>query len=124
MSQLQKLSRRDFMAKLGLYGGGLIVLAGCGSDSTAPNSNQSDGFCEDSSPSASIAANHGHSLSVPLADLESQSSKTYSIEGVADHDHTVTITASQFQSLLEGESLQLSSSSGSGHSHSITVSCA
>ena len=124
MSQLHKLSRRDFMAKLGLYGGGLFVLASCGSDDATPNPNQTEGFCEDSSPSTSIAANHGHSLSVPFADLESQTSKTYNIEGVADHDHTVTITASQFQSLLEGESLQLSSSSGSGHSHSITVSCA
>jgi len=123
MSQLHKLNRRDFIAKLGLYGGGLFVLAGCGSDNVTPNSNQSGGFCLDSSPSTSIAANHGHSLSVPLADLESQTSKTYSIKGVATHDHTVTITAGQFKSLLEGESLQLSSSIGSGHSHSVTVSC-
>src|SRR5947208_1914370 len=42
-----------------------------------------------------IADNHGHQLVIPSADLDSTTSKVYSIMGTAMHDHMVTFSAAQ-----------------------------
>lgn len=70
-----------------------------------------------------ISANHGHSLNVPLSDVNGSVSKTYSIAGSASHDHKVTITAAQFAQLAAGASLQVSSTTDAFHAHDVTVTC-
>jgi len=71
-----------------------------------------------------IAGNHGHSLTVSVADINAGVDKTYNIEGSATHPHQVTVTAANFNSLKSNSSILITSSVNSDHSHSVTVSCA
>lgn len=72
---------------------------------------------------ASISANHGHTLSVPEADVLAGIEKTYDIRGTSAHGHSVTMTEADFLLLAQGDSVVVSSTSGDGHIHEVTVSC-
>lgn len=73
---------------------------------------------------SSIQLNHGHVLTIPVADLDSTSPKTYSIIGTADHDHQVTFDARQLADLKAGVSVQVTSTNGgTTHDHDIAVKC-
>ena len=73
---------------------------------------------------ASIAENHGHKLVIPVEDLDSTSSKTYSIIGTADHDHQVTFDSAQLAELKAGVSINVTSNDGgTTHDHAIAVKC-
>lgn len=106
------------------------VVSCSGSDGdgyTAPDPNPgpvSMGDCLMNGTNASIAANHGHSLNVSSADVESGLEKTYSIQGSSLHDHMVTLNSSHFNSLKANNAITVSSTSGDGHTHSVTVQCA
>lgn len=71
---------------------------------------------------SAISANHGHSLSIPAADITAGSQKSYDIRGLGNHPHTLTVTAAHFTSLQAGDSVTITSSTD-GHSHVVTVSC-
>jgi VCBS repeat-containing protein len=75
--------------------------------------------------SESISANHGHALSVPVADLDSPTPRTYSIMGAAVHDHQVTFSVQQLQQLKAGTAVTVTSTAfaGDGHFHSVMVTC-
>ncbi len=75
-------------------------------------------------PAATIAANHGHVLMVPAADVTAAADKSYSIMGTATHNHTVMVTAANFATLKGRGTLTLTSSDSGGHNHMITVMCA
>lgn len=60
---------------------------------------------------------------MPLADVNGNVPKTYSIAGSASHNHAVTITAAQFAQLAGGASIQVSSTTDAGHAHQVTVTC-
>ncbi len=66
--------------------------------------------------------NHGHSISVPRADVMAGTPQTYDIRGSAGHSHTVSITATQFGILRDVGSL-IVTSSNEGHSHQVTINC-
>jgi hypothetical protein len=68
-----------------------------------------------------IAANHGHVLAIPAADLDAA---TYNITGTSNHTHTVTLTPAQLQDLKAGRTVRLTSSTDSNHNHEVTASCA
>ena len=75
-----------------------------------------------------IADNHGHQLVVPSADLDSTTSKVYSIMGTATHDHMVTLSAAQLAQLKAGQSVIVTSTVTDvtpfgPHSHVVTASC-
>lgn len=74
--------------------------------------------------SVQIGSNHGHSMTVAAADLESTAPKMYSIQGGASHPHTVTIMPAQFAMLKANGTLTVTSSTNSGHPHTILVTCA
>jgi VCBS repeat-containing protein len=102
----------------------LLVLHGCGGGSDyggapAPAPMPSSG-CADT-----ISANHDHALTVPVADLDSATAKTYSIMGAAAHDHQVTFSPAQLQQLKAGTAVNVTSTAfpGDGHSHGVTVTC-
>ena len=80
--------------------------------------------CSQGATASSISANHGHSLSVPKADIVAAATKTYSIKGTSSHPHLVTITAAQFAQLKSGQALSVTSSSVSSHVHTVSVTCA
>jgi hypothetical protein len=109
------------------------ALIGCSSSDNGgdpnpnPNPNPNpdpSGECLTSGTNSAISANHGHNLTVSVADVTAGNAKSYSIQGSSDHDHMVTLTSSDFSSLQDNTSIVVSSTSGGGHTHSVTVSCA
>lgn len=115
------LSRKQF---LGAAGSSMVMLLlqGCGGgydDDDAPPGGQSCG-----ASGAAIAGNHGHSLSIARADLDSATNKTYNITGTANHAHSVTFTPAQLQALKAGQSVTVTSTTDSAHDHAVTASCA
>lgn len=120
------LTRKRFLQSLG---SGTVVLlfqacgggGGYGGVGAAPAST-----C--GSSGAQISGNHGHSLTIARADLDSMTDKVYSIMGAAQHDHTVTLTSAQLTQLKAGQSVTVTSTVANPpvigpHSHDVTVTC-
>lgn len=114
------LTRKIFLAQLA--GGGFgWLLAGCGGgggdDAAPPAAVQCSAFA--------FTANHGHSMGVAAADLDSSASKTYDIQSGATHNHTVTLTPAQLADLKAGRSVSVVTSPGpDGHTHDVSGTCA
>ena len=75
-----------------------------------------------------ISDNHGHTLTIPAADVDSTVAKTYSIAGIADHPHTITLTPVQLAQIKAMTSVTVSSSVDPSpiyatHFHAVTVNC-
>jgi len=120
------MTRKGF---LGAATGGAILLllqacGGGGDDGGTPSGTPSGAaLTQCGSSGAAISGNHGHTLSIPVADLDSAVDKTYSIVGSANHDHTVTFTPDQLKQLKAGQSVTVGSSTTSQHAHNVTPSC-
>jgi hypothetical protein len=71
-----------------------------------------------------ITGNHGHSVTIPTADLDSTVDKTYDIQGSATHNHTITLTPAQLQMIKAMTSTTVLSSTNLSHDHDVTVNCA
>lgn len=112
------ISRKDFLAGLGGTVT-LLVIGACGGDDDADDAGGGGGGCR----STAITTNHGHSVSIPTADLDSTSAKTYSIRGSATHEHTITLGPADFTKLKAGDSVSTTSSLTT-HEHTVTLSCA
>ncbi|HEY5925183.1 MAG TPA: hypothetical protein VIV11_26050 [Kofleriaceae bacterium] len=74
--------------------------------------------------SAAIASNHGHALSVSIADVNAGVDKTYQIQGSSTHPHSVLITAASFATLKMMGTLSVMSSLDASHRHTVNVTCA
>lgn len=70
-----------------------------------------------------ISANHGHTLTIPAADVDSATFKTYSIVGTADHDHTITLLPMQLAQIKAGTAVTVNSTTDASHFHEVTVNC-
>jgi len=70
---------------------------------------------------ALISGNHGHALTVPVADLDSPVDVTYDCTGTAMHCHQVTLTVDDFATLKGGGSV--TKKSCNGNDHEFTLSC-
>jgi hypothetical protein len=125
-------TRKVFLGQLASGGLGL-VLAGCGgggdaapspAPAPAPTPAPAPPPATLCTPSGAISANHGHTLNIPSADLNSTTAKTYSILGSAGHDHTIALSAAQFAQLKNKQMVIVSSSTDGGHAHTVTVTCA
>jgi hypothetical protein len=79
--------------------------------------------CANGAQATAISRNHGHSLTVPKADVAAAAPKTYSIQGTASHDHQVSLAAADFASLKAGQSITVMSSLAFSHVHTVTVDC-
>ena len=73
---------------------------------------------------STISANHGHTATVPAADVMAGVDKMYNIKGASAHPHMITITAAQFAMLRAGTPVTVTSSNDAGHTHNVTVTCA
>ena len=82
--------------------------------------------CSANGTSSTIENNHGHELDITSADIKAGVSKTYSIQGTADHSHSVTVTPDDFDLLENDSSIEVNSTTGGAndHTHPIIVSCA
>lgn len=73
-----------------------------------------------------ISANHGHTLTIPAADVNSMVSMTYNIQGLADHNHQITLTPAQLAQIKVMTAVTITSTLGGSpsHTHDVTVNCA
>jgi hypothetical protein len=70
-----------------------------------------------------ISGNHGHSMIVTAAEINSPMDREYDITGGADHTHTAMVTASQYETLVTNSPVQVTSTVFAGHSHTISIRC-
>lgn len=115
------MTRKAFCARL--TGATVVLLVqacgGGGSDTLAPPGNDPSGTgCTDT-----IAANHGHVLTIASADLDSATAKVYDIQGSAPHNHTVTLTVANLQALKAGTAVTVITSTTDAHEHSVSIMC-
>jgi len=108
----------------------VVSLLSCSSDDSSPittpppvSNPPTQGDCIANGTLTSISSNHGHSLTVSAADVQSGVQKNYSFTG-GTHNHNVTVSAANFMTLSNGSSVLVTSTSGDGHTHSVTISCA
>ena len=71
---------------------------------------------------ALISMNHGHTLSVPPADVMAGVEKFYNARGTATHDHWVRVTADDFAMLKAGGTVTKRSCNSGDHEY--VLSCA
>jgi hypothetical protein len=109
----EAMTRKAFCARL--MGGSVVLwIQACGGGG-------------DSGPTAgctdTIAANHGHVLTIAKTDLDSPTDKVYDIQGSAVHNHTVTLTVAQLRTLKAGTNVTVTSSTTAAHEHSVSILC-
>ena len=121
------ISRKAFCARLA--GGAAVLLVqacGGGGDSSSnevPNPAPVPGPKPGAACTDTIAANHGHVLTIATADLDSLIPTVYNIQGVAAHNHVVTLALADLQALKAGTAVTVISSNAVGHEHSISILC-
>ena len=71
-----------------------------------------------------LGRNHGHALTVSLADVTAGAEKTYALTAASGHAHTVTLSADDLKSLLAGKVLRTKSTTDRGHAHRVVARCA
>lgn len=122
------MDRKDFIKKVAdtvILAVPVISVLGCSSSSDdEPELFNGKKNCLENGTRSSIGTNHGHTLLVSKSDVQSGSTKQYSIAGVAGHDHNVTVTAENFNQLKSNQQIRMNFSNTNDHIHSITVSCA
>ncbi|MCW5663212.1 MAG: hypothetical protein KIT35_05225 [Piscinibacter sp.] len=117
------MKRKQFLAA-GAGGMVLLWLQGCGGGGDdAGNGNGGLPPVLTSCSATEIVGNHGHTLTVAVADLNSTTPKSYNIEGSAGHNHTVILTVDQLGELKFGRPVSVTSSNTLGHTHLVTVTC-
>lgn len=97
-----------------------LLFQGCGGGGESPASAPAPGGagCSDM-----IAANHGHTLVIATADLDSATDKVYDIQGGATHSHSVTLSVAQLRALKAGTTVNVTSSTALAHDHGVTILC-
>jgi hypothetical protein len=119
------MTRKDFLRSIvgaGVGAVGVAALVGCGGDdggTVTPDSPAA--VC--TTPAVAIQGNHGHTLTVSLADVNAGVDKTYDIMGTSTHGHSVTLTAADFTMIKAGSTRMVVSTTGGGHTHPVNVMC-
>jgi hypothetical protein len=114
------ISRKQFV-EAALGGSALLLFSSCGGGGYGGSTVMPVSSC-----TPTISANHGHVLTIPIADLDSPTAKTYDITGTANHSHSVTFSSAQLASLkVTGTIVTVTSTAATtdGHTHSVAVSC-
>jgi len=118
-----QISRKQFLMS-GLAALGAVELvggvSGCGSDDGAAAGGHD---CKSENALVDIRNNHGHQLTVSVADVAAGQAKTYDIRGTAAHTHSVTLSGEHFTKLKSGGQVLVDSTSDGVHLHTVTVRC-
>lgn len=69
-----------------------------------------------------MSQNHGHTLTIPLADIMAGEEKDYVTGGTTSHCHIVTLTAADFATLRAGGEVRVVSCNNTDHEYAL--SCA
>ncbi len=128
---MNRQTRRGFVQTVVVVGGGVAIGCGTSDPGTDAGTRADTGSGgADSGPfmcgmvNSTIGSNHGHVLTVPLADVTAAADRTYDITGAGGHAHNVTVTAAQFGMLQAGMTVTTNSTIGAAHGHMVTVTCA
>lgn len=115
-----KMTRRQFLGTAAL-GTAVAACGGGGGDDGGGTGKD----CVMNGTSAQISSNHGHTITVSMADVMAAADKTYDITGSAAHSHSVTVTAANFASLMNNPdgSVMVTSTTGDAHTHTVTILC-
>ena len=120
------ITRKAFCARLAGASVVLLVQA-CGgggsSSDEVPNPAPVPGPKPSAACTDTIAANHGHVLTIASADLDSLIPTVYNIQGGAVHNHVVTLALADLRALKAGTTVTVISSNAAGHEHSISILC-
>jgi len=123
------ITRKTFCASLAGSTATLLLQAcGGGSSYSSPGTPASPGSTCGAS-GGDISDNHGHALTIPKADLDSTTDRTYALTPSFDgHVHSVSFTVAQLGTLKGGASVTVTSTSatatgayGGTHSHAVTA---
>jgi len=120
------MTRKDFLRSIvgaGLGAASVAVIAGCGGDDGGGGGSVDAPVAACTTPTSAIGSNHGHTITVSLADVNAGVDKTYDITGSSAHAHMATVTAADFAAIKAGTTRMVTSTSGGGHTHSVTVMC-
>ena len=101
----------------------LATLPACGGGGGGSDAGRDSGGGA-TSCGGTIADNHGHTLTVPQADVTAGTARTYDIQGTSPHAHTVSLSAADFGLLSTTGTVIVTSSTGNAHTHMVTVRCA
>lgn len=82
------------------------------------------GNCMQNGTVVAIGTNHGHTMTVPAADVAAGGQRIYQIQGASLHPHTVTVTAAMFAMLQQNMPVSVVSSLDNNHTHTVTITCA
>ena len=119
------MTRKQFLRSVvgaGIGAVGVAALAGCGGDDGGGTPvDSAAAVC--TTPAAVIQGNHGHVITVTLADVNAAANKTYDITGTGGHPHMVTVTAAQFAQIKAGQTLMITSTDGGAHTHAVSFMC-
>ena len=118
------LTRKTFLVQLA-GGTWVLALGGCGGggDAGSPTSNNPPPTAGAGCSATAVSGNHGHTLAIPTADLDSAVAMTYNIQGAADHNHQVSFSAAQLAQLKTGQAVTVTSTVALSHSHDVTEAC-
>lgn len=117
-----EITRKQFLG--GTAAAMTAAALGCASDDSSADGEDTGGGMCDGDVAGSIASNHGHEATVPLADIEAGAAHDYDITGTASHSHTLTVSAGNMTKIAGGQSVMVTSSSAAdGHNHVVTLAC-
>src|SRR5689334_13529136 len=74
-----------------------VLVPACGDDDDDGGTNSAN--CTSGSVTTEIGTNHGHTLTVPLADVTAGTAKSYTLTTGNNHTHVVEVTAANFSAL-------------------------
>ena len=112
------LTRKTFLVRMA-GGTWLLALGGCGGGGSGGGNPPMGAGCG----ATAITGNHGHTLAIPSADLDSAVAMTYNIQGAADHNHQVSFSPAQLAQLKAGQAVMVTSTVTLTHSHEVTEMC-
>ncbi len=121
------MTRKEFLRSIAGAGAGaaaVAVVAACSDDGGDSPADAPPKSCTANGTTIEIGSNHGHTMTVPKADVMAGAEKTYNIQGSSGHPHTVVVTAAMFTMLQNNAMIMATSSNDAGHTHSITITCA
>ena len=102
----------------------IYSILSCSYSNDDPIPDGADKNCLLNGTASSVSANHGHSITVSITDVDAGVEKQYNIQGSSAHNHVVTVSESAFASLANNQQISVNSTTGDGHTHSVTISCA
>jgi len=135
---MKTLTRACFVTGVFSTLGAAVLAAGCGDDDDGSGGNGATGgagagtggsgngaHCTSGSVNAEIGTNHGHMLTVPLADVMSGEAKTYMLTTGNGHTHMVEVTAANFSAMKSAGTVNglVTLVDSTGHTHTVALTC-